>query len=84
VCFADVWGAIIAAIQSLQDLPGRSGRYKGPVDNIISLANRAGVVIYVLDAAGVVMEASDVGRRRGSRFRASASRKDRGTEDSWW
>jgi len=34
------------------------GRYKGPVDKIITLANRAGVVIYVLDTEGVVMEAA--------------------------
>jgi VWFA-related protein len=64
VCLTDVPGAFIAAIRSLQDLPGRKallfvGRYKGPVDNIISLANRAGVVIYVLDTVGVVkMEAA--------------------------
>ena len=60
-CFTDTQGGIIEGIRSLQDLPGRKallfvGRYKGPVDNIISLANRAGVVIYVLDTVGVVME----------------------------
>ncbi len=63
MCIADMPGVLTAAIQSLQDLPGRKallfvGRYKGPVDNIISLANRAGVVIYVLDTTGVVYEAA--------------------------
>jgi VWFA-related protein len=59
LCLPDVIGTLTAAIRSLQDLPGRKalllvGRYKGPVDNIINLANRAGVVIYVLDTEGVV------------------------------
>lgn len=61
-CFTDVPGAFASAIQSLQNLPGRKallfvGRYKGSVDNIINMANRAGVVIYVLDPIGVLMEA---------------------------
>jgi VWFA-related protein len=63
MCIADMPGVLTAAIQSLQNLPGRKallfvGRYKGPVDNLISLANRAGVVIYVLDTTGVVYEAA--------------------------
>ena len=61
LCLTDVPGALTAAIQSLQDLPGRKallfvGRYKGTVDSIVSLANRAGVVIYVLDTVGVISE----------------------------
>jgi VWFA-related protein len=65
VCFTDVPEAFLGAIRSLQDLPGRKallfvGRYKGPVDNIITLANRAGVVIYVLDTVGVVIEGATV------------------------
>ena len=63
VCFADAPTVLAEAIRSLQDLPGRKallyvGRYKGPIDNIIALANRAGVVIYVLDTVGVVYEGS--------------------------
>jgi len=62
LCLPDVLGAFAAAIRSLQDLPGRKallfvGRYRGPVENIINLANRAGVVIYVLDTEGVVYAA---------------------------
>ncbi len=62
LCLNDVQGNLLEAIKSLQDLPGRKallfvGRYKGPVDEIISQANRAGVVIYVLDDLGVVYEA---------------------------
>jgi len=65
LCLTDARGALEAAIRSLQDLPGRKallfvGRYKGPVDEIIALANRAGVVIYVLDTVGVVYEAETV------------------------
>ena len=61
MCLGDPPGVLAAAIQSLQDLPGRKallfvGRYRGPVDEIIRLANRAGVVIYVLDDAGVATE----------------------------
>lgn len=57
VCIPDAPGALMAAIRDLQDLPGRKallfmGRYRGPVDSIVSLANRAGVVIYVLDSDG--------------------------------
>jgi VWFA-related protein len=57
-CFADMPWALVSAIRSLQDLPGRKallfvGRYRQPVDNIINLANRAGVVVYVLDDVGV-------------------------------
>ena len=56
-CIPDTAGALMAAIRDLQDLPGRKavmfvGRYVGPVDNIVSMANRAGVVIYVLDPEG--------------------------------
>ncbi len=66
LCLTDVQGAIRGAIQTHQDLPGRKallfvGRYKGPVEEIVSLANRAGVVIYVLDDFGVVMEAETPG-----------------------
>ncbi len=62
LCLHDVPGSIASAIASLKDLPGRKAllfvrRYHGPVDNIISLANRAGVVIYVLDPVGVIYEA---------------------------
>lgn len=62
LCLNDPPGAMLAAIKSLQDLPGRKallfvGRYRGPVDEIITQANRAGVVIYVLDDVGVVYEA---------------------------
>lgn len=58
LCLTDASGALSAAIHSLQDLPGRKallyvGRYKGPVDEIVAQANRAGVVIYVLDTVGV-------------------------------
>jgi VWFA-related protein len=65
MCIADAPAVLAAAIQSLQDLPGRKallyvGRYKGPVDNLISLANRAGVVIYVLDTVGVVFESETI------------------------
>ncbi|HEY4363743.1 MAG TPA: VWA domain-containing protein [Bryobacteraceae bacterium] len=61
ICFPDPPTVLAEAIRSLQDLPGRKallyvGRYRGPVDNLIALANRAGVVIYVLDTAGVVIE----------------------------
>ena len=64
-CFADMPGVLTTAIRSLQDLPGRKallfvGRYRGPVGDIISLANRAGVVIYVLDTMGVVIESETV------------------------
>ena len=59
LCLNDVPDTFAEAIQSLQNLPGRKallfvGRYKGPVDQIINQANRAGVVIYVLDDVGVV------------------------------
>jgi VWFA-related protein len=55
--FEDVVGTLTRTIRDLQDLPGRKallfvGRYRGPVDSIISLANRAGVVIYVIDPSG--------------------------------
>ncbi|HEY1758845.1 MAG TPA: VWA domain-containing protein [Bryobacteraceae bacterium] len=65
MCIADAPGALAAAIQSLQNFPGRKallyvGRYKGPVDNLIALANRAGVVIYVLDTVGVVFESETI------------------------
>ena len=68
MCIADTPGVLTAAIQSLQDLPGRKallfvGRYKGPVDNLISLANRAGVVIYVLDTTGVEIRSRYAGGR---------------------
>lgn len=58
MCVNDTPGGFRAAIGSLRDLPGRKallfvGRYKGPVDDIIREANRAGVVIYLLDDAGV-------------------------------
>ena len=61
-CVNDTPGGFLAAIRSLQDLPGRKallfvGRYKGPVDEIVNQANRAGVVIYVLDDVGVISEA---------------------------
>jgi VWFA-related protein len=65
-CMRDVPGVFASAIQSLRDLPGRKallfvGRYKGPVDEIVRMANRAGVVIYVLDTVGVEYEAATVG-----------------------
>jgi VWFA-related protein len=65
MCLNDATWALTAAIKRLQDLPGRKallfvGRYKGPVDNIVTLANRAGVVIYVLDDQGVDIEAATV------------------------
>jgi VWFA-related protein len=60
-CIVDVPGVVSGAIKSLQDLPGRKallfvGRYRGPVDSLITMANRAGVVIYVLDTLGVESE----------------------------
>jgi VWFA-related protein len=60
-CMVDVPGVVSGAIKSLQDLPGRKallfvGRYRGPVDSLITMANRAGVVIYVLDTLGVESE----------------------------
>jgi VWFA-related protein len=65
MCIADAPAVLAAAIQSLQDLPGRKallyvGRYRGPVDNLIALANRAGVVVYVLDTVGVVFESETI------------------------
>lgn len=65
MCIADAPAVLAAAIQSLQDLPGRKallyvGRYRGPVDNLIAMANRAGVVIYVLDTVGVVFESETI------------------------
>jgi len=65
LCLNDVPDAFAEAIQSLQNLPGRKallfvGRYKGSVDQIINQANRAGVVIYVLDDVGVVIEGKTV------------------------
>ena len=64
-CLADASSAMLAAIRSLQDLPGRKallyvGRYKGPVEEIVNQANRAGVIIYVLDPAGVEIEGQTV------------------------
>jgi hypothetical protein len=61
LCLRDVPGSIASAIASLKDLPGRKallfvGRFPGQIDNIVNLANRAGVVIYVLDPVGVVFE----------------------------
>jgi VWFA-related protein len=58
MCFTDEAEAWASAIRSLQNLPGRKaivfvGRYKGPTDNVIRLANQAGVVIYVVDPVGV-------------------------------
>lgn len=65
MCLNDAPGAFRTAIQSLKDLPGRKallfvGRYKGPVDDIIRDANRAGVVIYVLDDEGVDINGATV------------------------
>ena len=62
LCLNDVPGTMASAIASLQNLPGRKallfvGRFRGPIDNIVNLANRAGVVIYVLDTTGVVYDA---------------------------
>ena len=53
-CVTDVPGALIAAIQSLGNVPGRKavvfvGGYRGPVNNVVNMANRAGVVINVLN-----------------------------------
>jgi VWFA-related protein len=55
-CVADPVGALRAAIQSLSLVPGRKavvfvGSYFGPVGGIAELANRAGVVINVLEIA---------------------------------
>ena len=64
ICLADTPAVLTAAIRSLQDLPGRKalmfvGRYGGPVDSIVTLANRAGVVIYVLDTESRVAPDSE-------------------------
>lgn len=68
LCLNDVPGTMASAIASLQNLPGRKallfvGRFRGPIDTIINLANRAGVVIYVLDPVGSCSKA----RRRTTR-----------------
>lgn len=57
-CFRNAQAAFLSAIESLEDLPGRKallfvGRYNGQVNEIIERANRAGVVIYVVDTEGV-------------------------------
>ena len=54
LCLPDVPGTLAVSIRSLQDLPGRKallfvGPFQGPAENFVNLANRAGVVIYVLD-----------------------------------
>ncbi len=64
-CIADEAAAFAAAIDSMRNLPGRKallfvGRYRGPVDKIIRQANRAGVVIYVLDPEGVDIHATSL------------------------
>jgi len=61
-CITDVVGALRSAIQSLSTVPGRKaivfvGGYSGPVGPIIEMANRAGVVINVLNPAGTPMDA---------------------------
>jgi VWFA-related protein len=73
-CVMDVTGALRAAIQSLSLVPGRKavvfvGSYFGPVGSIADLANRAGVVIDVLNtASGFLAEAAiDLAERTGGR-----------------
>jgi hypothetical protein len=61
-CVPNAMGALRAAIQSLSDVPGRKavvfvGTYRGPVESIAELANRAGVVIDVLNTKGMGEEA---------------------------
>jgi len=63
-CITDELGAITSAIQSLRDVPGRKalvfvGGYRGSVDRVVDMANRAGVVVFVLNPAGTSMDASD-------------------------
>ncbi len=61
-CSRNARAAFLSAVESLENLPGRKallfvGRYDGDVNEIIERANRAGVVIYVLDPEGVVYDA---------------------------
>ena len=57
-CVPSAMGALRDAVQSLADVPGRKavvfvGTYRGPVESIANLANRAGVVIYALNTRGL-------------------------------
>ncbi len=78
-CTFDAVGAITAAIRDLQDLPGRKallyvGTYFGPVESIVGMANRAGVVIYMLDPFGIespIGSARMIAERTGGRRIAS-------------
>jgi VWFA-related protein len=80
-CVPDVPGALKDAIQSLSDVPGRKavvfvGTYLGPLESIVNLANRAGVVVYVLNTvlpieeprgASAAKSAVDLAKRTGGR-----------------
>jgi len=73
-CIMDVGGAVRSAIQSLSHVPGRKavvfvGSYWGPVEGIANMANRAGVVIDVLNtASGFLAEADiELAKRTGGR-----------------
>ena len=62
-CMPNAVGALRDAIQSLADVPGRKavvfvGAYFGPAESIAGLANRAGVVVYVLNTAAGAMAQS--------------------------
>ena len=65
-CITDVLGAITSAIQSLREVPGRKalvfvGGYRGPVDRVVDIANRAGVVVFVLNPSGTPLDpAADI------------------------
>jgi len=73
-CVMDTGGALRGAIQSLSHVPGRKavvfvGTYWGPVEGIAELANRAGVVVNVLEmGSGFQTEAAiELAKRTGGR-----------------